>query len=250
MNPKIQEIKQRAAPINYNNVSVNEFGELQERVNLLDQRIVEGYAVVWGKANEYREVFIKGAFSKSLNERGPGKNSNYEIKFLNQHNQNDPLGLFEVLKEDETGLYFKTKPLDDEDTASRVIRQLKKKTLNNFSIGFDFVWDQMEYDEKADVVIMKEARLFEISVVSIPADLNTYAIRSKENLEELHDDTDEFIKSLPRKMQLEARQLFARHKSLVNLGPLDVQQEAPEVKEPVEAGIDYQYLLQNIEKFI
>lgn len=244
---KIKEIKQRAAPINYSTVSVNEMGKLEERESLLNQRIIEGYACVWSQKNSYSEIFIKGAFSKSLNERGAGSKSKYEIKFLYQHNQGDPLSLFEELKEDDIGLYFRTKPLDDVANADRTVKQIRSGTLNNFSIGFDYVWDRMEYDEKTDSLIIKEASLYEISVVGIPADMNTYAIRSKEQLELLHDETEDFIKTLPRINQLEARQLFARHKSLINITPLEQRQKAPDVTAPVETGLDFNYLINNFK---
>jgi len=242
---KIKEIKQRAAPINYSTVSVNEFGELKERSSKLDDRIVEGYAVIWRKANDCGEKFIKGAFTKSIRERGPGSGANYEIKFLYQHNQGDALSLFDELKEDEIGLYFRTKPLDDVPSADRVLKQLRSGTLNNFSQGFDFVWDMMEYDESDDTVVVKEAKLFEISVVGIPADMNTFAIRSKENIELLHDDTEDFIMGLPRAKQLEAREIFARHKTLLNIGPDEQRKKTLDVK-PDEIGIDYNYLLNNL----
>lgn len=243
---KIKEIKQRAAPINYNNISVNEMGVMEERASLLDSRVVEGYAVIWGKPNSYGEVFIKGAFDKSIREKGPGSTSDYQIKFLYQHNQGDAMSLFAELRSDEIGLYFKTMPLDDVPSADRTIKQIRSKTLNNFSVGFDFIWEQMEYDDITNNVIIKEAKLFEISVVSIPADMNSYAMRSKESIEELHDDTEDFIKTLPRKQQLEARHIFARHKTLLNVEPLEQRNKALETEEPLKSGIDYNYLLNNL----
>jgi HK97 family phage prohead protease len=243
---KIKEIKQRAAPINYSTVSVNEMGELQTRESLLDSRVVEGYGVIWNKRNDFGEKVMKGAYSKSIRERGPGSNANYEIKFLYGHNQSDPLSLFEEIREDDTGLYFRTKPLDDVQNAERAIKQLRSGTLNNFSVGFDYIWEQMEYDESDDSIIIKEAKLFEISVVGIPADMNTYAIRSKENIELLHDDTEDFIQTLPRKFQLEARQIFARHKTLLNGEPPEQRTKALEPQKPLTVGIDYNYLLNKL----
>lgn len=192
------------------------------------------------------EKFIKGCFAKSIQERGPGSNSNYEIKFFNQHNQSDPLSLFETIKEDEIGLYFRTRPLDDVASADRVLKQLRSGTLNNFSNGFNYIWDKVEWDDEDNSLVVIEARLFEISVVSIPSDMETYALRSAEDLEDLADDTEEFIKSLPRKSQLEARQLFARHKPLINNEPFEQRNKTLETNEPAESGIDYNYLLTNI----
>lgn len=246
LHPKILEVKKRASPINYGTVSINEFGELETRETNLEKRVVEGYACIWGQPNLYREVFVKGAFAKSIQERGPAASSNYEIKFLYQHDQSDALSLFDELSENETGLYFRTKALDDVPSADRTLKQIASKTLNNFSMGFDFIWDRMEYDEKLDVIVIKEAALFEISVVAIPADMGTFAMRSKEQLEDLYDDTEDFIKSLPRKQQLEARQIFTRHKSLINVAPLELRQQAPD-NAPVETGIDYDYLLNHFK---
>ncbi len=72
-------MKIRAAPINYSNVSVNELGELQERISLLDDRVVEGYGCIWGKRNTHGEKYVKGCFAKSIQERGPGSNSSYGL---------------------------------------------------------------------------------------------------------------------------------------------------------------------------
>src|SRR4051812_28456268 len=86
LHPKITELKRRAAPINYRAISVNDFGELVNTYSEnLDNGIVEGYAAQFKAPNLYRELFIKGAFAKSINDIGPGRNSSYEIKFLNQH---------------------------------------------------------------------------------------------------------------------------------------------------------------------
>ena len=106
----------------------------------------------------------------------------------------------------------------------------------------------MEYDEQTDEIIMKEATLFEISPVSIPADMNTFAMRSVEQMEDLYDEAEDFIKALPRKFQMNARAIIARYKSLIDLEPLEQRKKAlPKVEEPVTAGVDYKHLLQNFK---
>lgn len=247
LHPKILELKSRASAINYGSISVNADGNLvNERASDFDKRIVAGYAVLWGQKNLYDEIFIRGCFAKSIKERGPGSGANYEIKFLNQHDQNDPLSLFDILEEDETGLYFRTKPLDDVPSADRVLKQLRSGTLNNYSQGFNFVWDKVEWDENQMAIICKEAELFEISVATIPVDQQSFTLRSLEDLTDLNDDTEYFIKQLPRKSQLEARQLFARHKSLMNFEPVEQRKKTLERNEPTKNGIDYNYLTKKL----
>jgi HK97 family phage prohead protease len=258
LHPKIKEIKRRAAPINYRALSINAAGELVSSYAAdLDNGIVNGYGTQFKDPNEYRELFIKGSFAKSINERGPGTNSSYEIKFLNQHKQDDALALFETVNEDDYGLRFRTKPLDDRDievsSAASILRKLKSRTLNNFSIGFDYVWDKMEYDDKNDIIVIKEAQLYEISVVSIPADMGAYAIRSVEQLEELYDEAEILIAKLPRTLRAEARELFARHKALIKAEPFEsaAQDETTlgNNDEPpiVKRAIDYNYLIKNFK---
>jgi len=139
---KIQEIKQRAAPISFSTIAINE-----KDITEITDRVIRGYLVKWGNKNMFGEVFVKGAFAKSIRERGPGSQAKYKLTFLWQHNQHDPLALFAVLREDDFGLYFETEPLDDVPNADRTIKQINSGTLNQFSVGFDYVWDKIEYDE-------------------------------------------------------------------------------------------------------
>lgn len=207
----------RAKPINYSYLSVDAKGKLSERKingkSALDERIVEGYAVIWGQVNSHGEKFVKGAFSKAINDIGPASNSNYQIKFRDRHGKT--CSLFEDIYEDEIGLFFRTKPLDNVSWADDVLTQLRSGSLNNFSIGFKHVWDKVEWDEEDDCLVCLEVRLFEISVVDIPSDMSTYAIRSAEK-EYVQEDIEDFIASLPKSKQLEARKLFSICMTLQN----------------------------------
>lgn len=247
IHPKIKEMQLRERPINYGTVSINQMGQLEERASLLDQRIVEGYGCIWGVRNDYGEIFVRGAFAKSIQELGPGSNSNYQIKFRDSHGK--ACALFDVLKEDEIGLYFKTKPLDKVQWCDDLLVQLRSGTINNFSNGFKYIWDKVEYQEETNSMIMIEARLFEISAVAIPSDIHTFAIRSTEEPEYLQEETEDFIISLPRSKQLEARKLITRCMSLRDTDePLELRRKALDKTEPVETGLDYQYLLTHLKE--
>jgi HK97 family phage prohead protease len=241
---KIEEFKRADLPINYRNLSVNKMGTLTERTSLLDKRIVEGYGAQWTVPNSYGEVFVKGAFSKSIKELGPNATSNYKIKFRDRHCK--AMSLFEELKEDDIGLYFKTVPLDQIDQANDLLVQLKSGTINNFSIGFKHVWDQVEWDDENDVMINIEARLFEISAVDIPSDMETYAIRSDDDQLYLNDDIEDFISSLPRPKQLEARQIFTRCMTPAIDESLELRRKELKDKGPELLGLDFNYLISKL----
>lgn len=130
-------------------------------------RTISGYAAIFGNVDDAREMFIKGAFAKSIAERGPDSQTNRKIAFLKQHEVDEPLGRITVLKEDDKGLYFECE-LDEIQEAEDVLTQLKSGTLNQFSVGFSYVWDsnKMVYDDNLDAMILKEVKLWEISVVT------------------------------------------------------------------------------------
>lgn len=249
LHPKIQELKQRSAPIHFSNVGIEERGGLLANGSDFEKRILAGYLFVWNTPNLSREVMIKGSCAKSLEARGVDSNAKYKITMLWQHKQDDPIGMFDELYEDDYGLRFRTKPLDDVPNADRAIKQIQSGTINQFSGGFKYVWDKMEYDDKNDLIIMKEINLFEGSVATIGDQQETFVIRSLNQLEDLTDDTEDFINSIPRQLQLEARNLFARHKSLVDFEPLEQRMKTLDRNEPNEdkVKIDYNYLTENFK---
>jgi uncharacterized protein len=246
LHPKILEAKRRS-PYMMRSVatSTEVYAKPEEFLSLLDKRQVQAYSSIWTSKNDWGEMFVRGAWKRSIDLRGPKSNANQKIKFFRQHNQGDALSLLEELEEDETGLFFRTFPLDPVDSADRVLIQLRSGTLNNFSNGFNPVWDKAEYDEKEDTIWYKEANLQEISVVGLASDPETFCFRSMKDFEqaeiELVDEVEYFIRSLRKDMQLEARNLFARQKSLYEANPQDALSKDTVVK----SKIDYNYLTQN-----
>lgn len=254
LHPKVKALKQNAKPITYSTLTVRADGSLVDTKTSIEDRTVRGYLIVWGVRDSYGTMFIKGCCAKSIQERGPQSNSKYKIVMLWQHRMEDPIGQFTVLKEDDYGLYFEAVLDDPEEvpTAKRALAQIKSGTVNNLSVGFDYVWDKMEYDEQTDSIFLKEIELYEGSPVTLGSIEETYFIRSAGNLEaakeELNDETEEFIRTIPRSKQLELRQLIHRHISLAEMKPEDLQKRRPlHESKPVEAGIDYGYLLKNLK---
>lgn len=245
MHPKLLKAMRRASQLRKSNIAVDKSGNLTE----LDKGIVKGYVFIWGNKNDHGEIIMKGSTSKSISERGPDSNSKMPIKFLAYHNQSKPLSLLASLKEDDIGCYFETLPLDDVSYASDIKVGLRSGTLNNFSGGFNPVWDKSEYDEKTDTIIHKEINLFEISVVSLASDCETYAIRSMEIQEDVNDDIFSFVEKLPKQFRLEAKNLFARQKSLFIPEPFADLSETLEGEKPVKKrAIDYKFLTTKLKQ--
>lgn len=245
---KIKQLQLRAGPVNTSYMSVDNKGEL------IEDNVIKGYAIVWGQRDTYGTKFVKGCCAKSLNDRGPESSAKYKILMLWQHDSKDPIGQFRSIIEDDYGLYFECvmDNIPEVPNAIRAIRQVERGTINQFSFGFNYVWDKVEYDEVDDSVVCKEVELYEISTVTRGSGKETYAIRSIEDFEKeklsLNEEVEDFIKTIPRKQQLELRQLIARHTSLSAIEPLQLRQKALEnIEEPIKDVIDLKYISQNFK---
>lgn len=244
LHPKIFELKKRSKAISYSTVSVSEAGELEDFNSLLDKRIIEGYGAIWGTRNMHGEKFLKGAFSKSISDMGPGANSTYQIKFRDQHGK--ACSLFSELSENEVGLKFRTVPLDAVQWCDDLLVQVRSGTINNYSVGFNPIWDKAKYDEESDSIIYPEVKLFEISSATIPSDLTTFTMRAGEEIEYVNDDVEDFINSLPRSKQVDARILFTRCMTLSSAEPLELMRQALKDSKPSETGLDINYLISKL----
>lgn len=187
------------------------------------------YFCIWGVLDDRRCVWMKGAFSKSIKERGPDSRANQKIFLSWWHDLRDPIGRPLRILEDDIGAYVEYE-LDDPESvpsARRAKEQvLEKGTVNGWSFGFNYIWDKMEVIEWKDgkeAVGMKEADLVEIAPLTAPSMPQTYSVRSREEFEEkkllLKDEVEDFIKSLPRQKQLELRQLLNGYDTLNEFKP-------------------------------
>jgi HK97 family phage prohead protease len=200
------------------------------RVKVLDEktRTVEGYLSVFRVKDISGEMTIPGTFSKSIKERGPKSSAKAKIAFLWMHDMCEPIGQFIELKEDDYGLYFKA-VIDNIPQGLRALEQIKSGTLNQFSFGYKYVWDKTKYDDKTDTIVLMEVQLWEGSVVTFGNNMETYAIKSLEELtsakEELETETEEFINTLPSGLKNTFRQLMTKQASLTSLEPLYVDMQ-------------------------
>lgn len=165
------------------------------------------------------------------------------------HDWDNVLANLAVIEERELGLYFESEPLPAGDYEDSVLLKVQDKRVNSFSCGFNPIWDKVDYEETTDSLILKEVEGYEISPVTIPSDMGTFAVRGMEaEAEDLNEEVEFFIKDLPRKHQLEARHLFARHKALINAKPPMQQREAlGNNNEPRTGRVNVDYILNNLK---
>jgi HK97 family phage prohead protease len=251
MDKRILDFKLRARPINLSNVGVDANGDLADlkiRAVEGEERVIKGYLCVWNLIDRHKTIWVRGCFAKSIRERGVDSGAKQKIILLWMHKQDDPIGQFRSLIEDDYGLYFEA-VLDDVPSAIRAITQINSGTINQFSFGFDYIWDKVEWDENLDGLRILEAELFEGSVVSFGSQKETFAIRSIQDLENekqlADDDLDDFLKSVPKARRLELRSIITRQISLAAIKPDDLL-ENPLKKdvEPEQGSFNFRALNQ------
>ena len=127
------------------------------------------------------------------------------------HDMNEPIGRLTVLYEDDKGLYFEA-PIDDVPRGNQAIKQLESGTLNQFSIGYQYVWENCEYDAEKDAFMVKEVKLHEISVVSIGCNGETeyLGLKSIEDAEKAYEELNAEISEVCSGMSAPKQQKIQR----------------------------------------
>lgn len=126
--------------------------------------VFEGYGSVFGNIDSYGEKVAPGAFSPSLVR---WKREGSMPLMLWQHDSYQPIGVWEDMAEDGKGLYVKGRLLTQVTKGAEALALLKAGAVRGLSIGFRTL--DSERDDATGVVTLKEIDLFEVSIVSFPA---------------------------------------------------------------------------------
>lgn len=135
---------------------------------------LSGYASHFWSVDSYMTAVKPGAFRKTLRERGE------RIPILWQHNPDYPIGRPTVLKEDKTGLKFDAAISERTSKGAEAMALLRDEVPLGMSFGFQTIksraatdddpLDFTAYKAKADdVEVIEEVRLWEVSLVTFPA---------------------------------------------------------------------------------
>lgn len=120
-----------------------------------------GYASVFGRIDKGRDIVVKGAFARSIAERGPRG-----IKVLWQHDPREPIGVLEEIREDDYGLFVRARLLHDVRRASEARALLQAAAVDGLSIGYKTV--AADTDDRTGVRQLRDVDLWEVSLVTFP----------------------------------------------------------------------------------
>lgn len=125
---------------------------------------IEGYGSVFGVKDSWDDIVAPGAFKASLAEH---KAAGSMPAMLWQHDQSEPIGVWTDMVEDEKGLRVKGQIVMETEKGKAAYALLKKGALKGLSIGF--VSKEWSYDADAEVRTLTSVDLWEVSLVTFPA---------------------------------------------------------------------------------
>jgi HK97 family phage prohead protease len=129
---------------------------------------LEGLASTFGGIDRVGDTILRGAFYNSLAKRMP--------KLLNQHDMCQVIGVIDEAIEMQDGLFIKARMPRENSTVMDLLPLLKMGALGDFSIGFNVIDSEMTPEGTR---ILKEIDLWEVSIVTIPANPDAKIMRVK-----------------------------------------------------------------------
>ena len=247
--------------------SFNSYSSKSSEMSIKDldtgSRKVAIYLSTFDSLDSDNDIIRKGAFKKSIQERGPQTNSNRQIAFLRYHNWEKQIGRFEELSEDSKGL-FAVGYLGTSTLGSDALADYKDGIIKEHSIGFNYIKDKIKFIEDSSdaggFYEINEVKLWEGSAVTFGANEHTNVIEVAKSLspQELIEKathlsseidlvgkalangqgTDDRLHSLEMKLKVLNSQLL----TLVKLDPLDKQS----ISQPNKKSFDWEKVVSNI----
>lgn len=145
-----------------------------------DDGSIEGYGSVFGVVDDWDDTVAPGAFKSSLAEH---KAAGTMPAMLWQHDSRQPIGVWTEMAEDAKGLRVKGKLALDTAQGRETYTLLKMGALKGLSIGF--ISKEWSYDTDTEVRTIIACDLWEISVVTFPANKAATVTTVKSAAEEL-----------------------------------------------------------------
>ena len=201
-----------------------------------DNGSIEGYFSTYEKTpDSYGDIIEPGAFTETLEKR---KESGHPFPLCFNHDFSAVIGAVDEVKDTEKGPFIRAHFLDTA-LAQDVRKMLQSGAIYQFSFAYDILGARQpdEEEEKAGVMnVLTKLEVYEISVVTVPANQNAVATEVKSGRRNRKSD-EEIIKNCIKSLE-----------SLLDDGEDDKPEEneaqpekaAPEVneasKEPEESG--------------
>ncbi len=207
--------------------------------------IIKGYGSFFGNKDSDNDIIMKGSYTKTIKENGD------RVKYLYQHDMNQPIGKMRELYEDDKGLVFVAE-IAKTQLGKDVVELMKSGVLTENSVGIM----PMQKENKGDYREISEVKLYEISAVTLAANDQAKILDVKGNvdIEKLSKRYDNLCKII-RKGDISDELGYAVEAEILKLKSLFIEFTKPtdEVTLPnVESKKDdfevYNYFINSLKK--
>lgn len=179
--------------------------------------IIKGYGSYFGNKDSDNDIIVKGAYKKTIAENGD------RVKYLYQHDMNQPIGKMVELYEDDKGLVF-TAEIAKTQLGIDVVELMKTGVITENSVGIMPIQKQ----NKDNYREITEVKLYEVSAVTLAANDQAKILDVKGNIDvnKLSKRYDNLCK-LIRKGSISDEMGFAIEAELLKLKSLFVEFTKP-----------------------
>jgi HK97 family phage prohead protease len=128
----------------------------------VEGHLIEGYASLFDACDQGGDVVTKGAYARSLARLTSEGRS---VKMLWQHDPAQPIGVWDEVREDATGLWVKGRLLDSIAQGREAAALIEAGAIDGLSIGYRTL--RSSKTDKGQR-LLQELELWEVSLVTFP----------------------------------------------------------------------------------
>ena len=124
--------------------------------------VIEGYASLFGVADQGGDIVAAGAYAESL-RRLAAKGD--KVRMLWQHDPGQPIGIWDEVREDPRGLWVRGRLLPDVARAREAAALIAAGAIDGLSIGYRTIRAERDAQGRR---VLAEVELWEVSLVTFP----------------------------------------------------------------------------------
>ena len=137
----------------------------QMQIEDAEQVEVSGLAAPWDTPIDrafYKVEFRRGCFASAVNDPE-------SVVILYQHDSDEPIGRAMRFENDNAGLILTARLTQETQRGKESVALLRSEIINGLSVGFSYDRYEVREGDTFDTIVVLEATLFEVSLVTMPA---------------------------------------------------------------------------------
>ncbi|MGR3371157.1 HK97 family phage prohead protease [Pseudooceanicola nanhaiensis] len=138
------------------------YAALGSALTVTDGHVIEGYASLFGAADQGGDVVQAGAYAGSLAALA---REGRRAKMLWQHDPAQPIGVWDEIREDGRGLHVKGRVLESVAKGREAVALLQAGAIDGLSIGYR---TKRAVKDDGGRRLLTELELWEVSLVTFP----------------------------------------------------------------------------------